>query len=75
MPIQSCWVLSTQIVSHYQYLYKTSTRDFDNRNIITLTKNIDHAKRFATKKEALDFLSICITNDKKYTAEAYQFND
>lgn len=61
--------LVTTICGQSRYIFRTTTRAFDNRKLIELTPDISKAKTFETKAEALDFLSKCVTNDRSYRVE------
>ena len=73
MPLmKTVYILVTTIVNRSQYVFRTTTRDFDKRKMIELTTELDKAQTFATKREAQDVLSKCITNDRTYRIETHQ---
>lgn len=63
------YCLVTTICSQSRYIFRTTTRAFDNRKLVELTPDISKAKTFDSKPEALEFLSKCVTNDRIYRVE------
>jgi hypothetical protein len=65
-------VLSTSLMGKKHYLMSTSVRSFDTKKLINLTKEIEKAKEFPDESEAINFISMCVTNGKKYITEPFQ---
>lgn len=65
-------ILTTTIAGKNYYLMSTSVRTFDNRKLINLTDKLEKAKEFKDDADAMDYISHCITNGRKYKSEPLQ---
>ena len=62
-------VLGYYQYGRFRYIRSTIQRAYDQRHCINETDDISKAKLFANKTEAINFLSMCVTNGHNYEAQ------
>lgn len=70
--MKTVYVLVTRMAGMSKYIFRSTNRTYDNKKLIELTDDIDKAQNWDTDREAKDFISKCVTNEKNYIVETHQ---
>lgn len=66
------YVLCCIIGNKSIYVQNAPVRAWNKKRFINTTDNIERAKPFESKQEAHHFISLCVTNGRKFRAEEKQ---
>lgn len=66
------YVLACKVANKHLYVQNAPVRAWDTKKLINTTDNIERAKTFESEQEAHHFISLCVTNGRKFRAEEKQ---
>jgi hypothetical protein len=66
------YVLACKVANKHLYVQNAPVRAWDKKKLINTTDNIERAKPFYSEVEAQNFLSLCVTNGRKFKVEEKQ---